>query len=192
MTRITDGGEQVTLIVSQPSQAPYLSAAKGARVEVSIRKATAEDYNALCELFDEVDALHRGALPHIFQKPDGPVREHAYYQGLIADENVGVFVAEAGGELVGFVHAVIRDTPALPVIVPRRYAIVDGIGVKAEFQNHGIGRMLMDTAREWAIAKGATAIELNVYEFNKTAIAFYQRLGYETLSRKMSRALKGG
>jgi ribosomal protein S18 acetylase RimI-like enzyme len=161
-------------------------------MEVSIHKATAEDYNTLCELFDEADALHRGTLPHIFQKPNGPVRERDYYWGLIADENVGLFVAEVGEKLVGFVHAVIRDAPAISVFVPRRYAIVDGIGVKSEFQNHGIGRMLMDTVHEWAIAKGATSIELNVYEFNKTAIAFYQRLGYETLSRKMSRVLNSG
>lgn len=161
-------------------------------MEVSIRKATAEDYNPLCALFDEVDVLHRGNLPHLFQKPNGPVREQDYYGGLIADENVGLFVAEIGEKLVGFVHAVIRDAPAIPVFVPRRYAIVDGIGVKLGFQNHGMGRMLMDTVHEWAMAKGATSIELNVYEFNKTAIAFYERLGYETLSRKMSKALNSG
>lgn len=161
-------------------------------MKVSIRKATAEDYNTLCELFDEVDALHRDNLPQIFQKPDGPAREHDYYWGLIADENVGLFVAEEGGKPVGFVHAVIRDARAIPVFVPRREAIVDNIGVKPAFQNHGIGRMLMDTVHEWAIAKGATSIELNVYEFNKTAIAFYQSLGYETRSRKMSKALNSG
>ncbi len=161
-------------------------------MEISIRKAATEDYNTLCELFDEVDALHRENLPHIFQKPNGPVREYEYYQELIRDENVGLFVAEVGDKLVGFVHAVVRDAPAIPVFVPRRYAVVDSIGVKSEFQNYGVGRMLMDTVHEWAIARGATSIELNVYEFNKTAIAFYQRLGYETLSRKMSKALNRG
>lgn len=161
-------------------------------MEVSIRRATAEEYNALCDLFDEVDALHRGYLPRLFQKPNGPVRGQDYYGELIADENVGLFVAETGKKLVGFVHAIIRDAPAIPVFVPRRYAIVEGIGVKSESQNHGIGRMLMDTVHEWAIAKGATAIELNVYEFNKTAVAFYQGLGYGASSRKMSRALNRG
>jgi ribosomal protein S18 acetylase RimI-like enzyme len=160
-------------------------------VEASIRKATAEDYHALCELFDEVDALHRGILPRLFRKPDGPVREHDYYRELIADENVGFFVAEVGGKLAGFVHSVIRDAPAIPILVSRRYAIVDSIGVASELQNQGIGRRLMDTVHEWAIAQGATAVELSVYEFNRTAIAFYRRLGYETLSRRMSRELKG-
>ena len=47
----------------------------------------------------------------------------------------------------------------------------------------------MDKMQEWATTKGATSIELNVYEFNKTAISFYERLGYQTLSRKMSKEI---
>ena len=156
---------------------------------ISVRQATTNDYNTLCELFDEIDALHRDNLPHLFQKPSGSVREQEYYSGLIADENVGLFVAEADGKLVGFVHAIVRDTPAFPVFVPRRYAIVDGIVVKSEFQNRGTGRILMDKMQEWAIAKGAASIELNVYEFNETAISFYERLGYQTFSRRMSKEL---
>jgi len=159
-------------------------------MEISVRKAAADDYNALCELFDEVDSLHRDNLPHLFQKPDGAAREPDYYAGLMKDENVALFVAESGKKLVGFVHAIVRDTPAFPVFIPRRYAIVDGIVVKAGFRNRGIGRTLMNQMQEWAIAKGATSIELNVYDFNEAAISFYERLGYQTFSRKMSKALK--
>jgi ribosomal protein S18 acetylase RimI-like enzyme len=159
-------------------------------MEISVRKATADDYNTLCELFDEIDALHRDNLPRIFQKPSGPVREQDYYLELIADEKVGLLVAEVGEKLVGFVHAIVKDTPAIPVFVPRRYAIVDGIVVKSGFQNQGIGSILMDKVQDWATAKGATSIELNVYEFNETAIFFYERLGYRPLSRKMSKELK--
>lgn len=157
---------------------------------INVHKATTSDYNALCELFDGIDAFHRDNLPHIFQKPKGAVREQEYYSGLIADEGVGLFVAEADGKLVGFIHVIIKETPAIPIFVPRRYAIVDSIFVKPEFQNHGIGRTLMDKMQEWAITKGAVSIELNVYEFNQTAISFYEKLGYHTLSRKMSKDLK--
>lgn len=159
-------------------------------MNVTIRRATADDYLPLCDLFDELDALHRDHLPRLFQKPAGPVREEEYYRGLLADENVGLFVAEAEGRPVGFLHAVVRDAPPIPVFVPRRYALIDGIAVKAEFQHRGIGRMLMNAVHEWAGARGAIDIELNVYEFNQAAIAFYERLGYETLSRKMSKTLR--
>jgi ribosomal protein S18 acetylase RimI-like enzyme len=158
-------------------------------MEIGVRKATAADYSSVCELFDEVDALHRDNLPHIFRKPDRAAREKDYYLGLIADENVGLWVAEVGGNLVGFVHTILRDTPAVPVLVPRRYAIVECIVVRSGFQNHGTGRILMDKMQEWAIAKGATSLELHVYEFNETAISFYERLGYRTFSRKMSKEL---
>ena len=159
-------------------------------MEISIRKATIDDYNAMCELFDEIDALHRDNLPRLFRKPGGAARERDYYSGLIADENNALFVAEAGGELVGFVHAVLKETPALPVFVPRCYAIVDGIVVKSRFQNRGTGKTLMEKMQAWAIAKGATSIELNVYEFNEAAISFYESLGYQALSRKMSKEPK--
>jgi len=82
-------------------------------MEAIIRAATADDYEVLCALFDEVDALHRDHLPHLFQKPTGPIRERAYFQGLITGENVGLFLAEVKGSAVGFVHGVIRDTKAI-------------------------------------------------------------------------------
>jgi ribosomal protein S18 acetylase RimI-like enzyme len=34
-------------------------------------------------------------------------------------------------------------------------------------------------------------IELNVWEFNRGAMAFYRQLGYRTTSRKMSKRLGG-
>jgi diamine N-acetyltransferase len=159
-------------------------------MKVSVRKATPNDYDPLCDLFDEIDVWHRVNLPRIFQKPGGPVRERDYYLGLISDENVGVFVAETGGELVGFVHAIVRDTPPFPVFVPRHYVIVDGIVVSSSHQKQGTGRILMSKIQDWALTKGASSIELNVYEFNESAISFYEELGYQTLSRKMSKDLK--
>ncbi|HUM26376.1 MAG TPA: GNAT family N-acetyltransferase [Anaerolineales bacterium] len=160
-----------------------------AGMEIHIRKATANDYDDLCELFDEVDALHRVNLPHVFQKSTGPAREKDYYLGLIADENIGLFVAEMKEKLAGFVHVLVRDTPVFSIVIPRRYAIVDGIAVKSEFQKHGIGKMLMDKAQEWAETKDAEFMELNVYEFNRNAISFYEGLGYQSSSRKMRKEI---
>ncbi len=159
-------------------------------MQVRVRRATDDDYDAVCELFDEMDAPHRHNLPHIFQKPGGPARERDAYLGLISDENVTIFVAERGKEVVGVVHVFVRDAPPLPIFVPRHYAVVDGIVVRSTHQNQGIGKMLMDKAQDWALTKGASCIELNVYEFNEAAISFYQTLGYQTLSRKMSKDLR--
>jgi ribosomal protein S18 acetylase RimI-like enzyme len=49
--------------------------------------------------------------------------------------------------------------------------------------------MLMQRIHEWAIAKGANAIELNVHAFNTGAISLYRKLGYEAVSQRMSQSL---
>jgi len=159
-------------------------------MQTVIRKATTNDFNSLDDLFAETDWLHADHLPHIFHKPADAAGGPDRYRELIADENVALLVAEAGGKLVGFAHAIVKDAPAISIFVPRRYAVVEGIVVKSGFQNRGTGRMLMDKVQEWALAKGASSIELNVYEFNRNAIQFYEGLGYRSLSRKMAQKLE--
>lgn len=158
-------------------------------MKINVRKPSAEDYNSLCDLFEEIDSLHRDNLPHIFKKPDEPVRERDYFLGLVSDNNVGLFVAELEENVIGFVHVIIKEAPDIPIFIQRRYAVVDSILVKSGFQNHGIGKLLMAKMQEWSIANGATSIELNVYEFNSSGISFYKRCGYKTFSRKMSKKL---
>ncbi|MCG2767492.1 MAG: GNAT family N-acetyltransferase [Anaerolineae bacterium] len=155
-----------------------------------IRKATLDDYDELCGLIAEVDELHRINLPQRFREPEGPTREWDYLRSVITDENVGFFVAEDDGELVGFVHVVVRDSRDIPILVPRRYAFIDSIAVREELRGTGIGRVLMERAHEWATSMGATEMELNVFEFNEDAVAFYLKLGYRTVCREMSKPLQ--
>jgi ribosomal protein S18 acetylase RimI-like enzyme len=159
-------------------------------VEMIIREATARDYDGLCAIISEVDKLHRDNLPWMFQEPDGPARDRDFILGSIADEAVSIFVAETEGQLVGFVHILVREALDIPIFVPRRYAVVDNLAVKEEFRQKGIGRALMNEAHDWAVAKGADTVKLNVYEFNESALAFYRRLGYKSVSRKMCISLR--
>jgi len=101
-----------------------------------------------------------------------------------------VFVAEADGQMIGAVHLVIRETPDIPILVPRRYAMIDNLIVRQAFRRSGVGKALMEQAQRWARQKGAQQIELNVWEFNESAIAFYKTLGYKTSSSKMSKAVE--
>ncbi|MBI9051644.1 MAG: GNAT family N-acetyltransferase [Anaerolineaceae bacterium] len=158
-------------------------------MKINIRKATLDDYSAVCAVYEEIDAQHRDQLPHIFRKSDGTVREKEYFLGLISDEQVGFFVAEVDGIIAGFGHVMLVNAHDFPILVPRQYAVVDCIAIKDGFQHHGIGKALMAEMQEWAVSKEASAIELNVYEFNRNAISFYEGLGYQTYSRKMNKKL---
>jgi ribosomal protein S18 acetylase RimI-like enzyme len=158
-------------------------------MHIDIRPAAAHDLEELNEVIEEVDALHREQMPHILQKPHGPPRDRGYMLELLADESYGVFIARAEGRILGFVQVAIRDTPPIPILVPRRFAAVENLAVRGAFRRMGIGRALMHRVERWAEEMGATEIELNVYEFNQSAFSFYRNLGYITTSRKMEKRL---
>ena len=163
--------------------------AKEYTMSLLIRQAELSDYDSLLPLFDHIDSLHRDNLPEIFVLPEGSPREKDYIQELLLQPEVGFFIAEEQGQIIGFVHVIVRDSPPITVFVQRRYAVVDGAVVGTGYQGKGVGRKLMETAHEWALGEGAESVELNVYEFNEDAITFYEQLGYETLSRKMRMSL---
>jgi len=153
-----------------------------------IRQATQEDYEGLCAVIAEVDALHSEALPEVFRAADPP-RTREFVSGIMADENAALFVAESDGQVIGFVLVRIERSRDIPIMVPRRYAMIDDLAVLKRFHRRGVGQALMDKAHQWALSNGVSHIELSVAEFNQGAIAFYEKLGYATRSRRMWRSL---
>jgi GNAT superfamily N-acetyltransferase len=159
-------------------------------MEYTIRKASPADYEALLPVLDEGDAHHRRALPHIFCEPAGPARSRSYLNALLADDDSAIFVAACSGQIVGAVSIALRETRDIPILVPRRYAVVDNLVVLQAHRRAGIGTALMERAHRWALDKGVTEVELNVWEFNVGAMAFYEELGYATTRRTMSVSLE--
>jgi diamine N-acetyltransferase len=158
---------------------------------IYIRRAVEQDYEIYCDLFNVVNEMHRLALPEIFQRPVGRIMEQDYFLSLLKDEHVAIFLAcEANADqAVGLVAILIRESPPHPVLVPRRYAVVDTLAVRPAFHRKGVGRALMLQAEEWAASQGVDVVELNVFEFNQGAQAFYQRMGYATHNRKLNKKL---
>ncbi|PGA41408.1 GNAT family N-acetyltransferase, partial [Bacillus toyonensis] len=52
-------------------------------------------------------------------------------------------------------------------------------------QGAGIGKILVQKSFDYAKEIQATSVELNVLEFNKKAIRFYEKLGFKTQSQQM-------
>jgi len=154
-------------------------------MDIKIREADIRDYKALCRVFEEGDAYHQQALPHIFKKPDGSVRTKESISSIISNKDEILFVAEFSDTIIGVIHIRITEAPYIDIMVPRRYAVIDNIVVLDVHRGKGTGKMLMKKAHEWISDKEIKHIELHVWEFNQSAIKFYKKLGYTTASRKM-------
>lgn len=150
------------------------------------RKAVEEDFESISLLYNQVNQLHVEKLPHIFQQPKGTAIQENYYLGLINTHNSIIFVAVENGQIIGFINVLIRVSSDIPQLVPRCYAIIENIFVDWKHRNKEVGKALMNHAQKWALDMGAEEIELTVYEFNRSARSFYEKLGYKTQSRRLS------
>ena len=154
-------------------------------MDTVIRPAVQSDYEGLCEILDEIDAIHRRTLPSIYKKPDGPVREREYINSIISNDDPEVLVAVTNKQIVGFINAYIEFSKDLPIVKKRKYVKIDTVVVKEEFRRLGIGTELMNSIQRWAKEKGINQIELGVWSFNTSAISFYNKLGYKIAKQSL-------
>ena len=154
-----------------------------------IRPARPGDYVDFSRLYLEVNDLHAAALPDLFQATNVAPFDEGEFCRMLENAGQATFMALVDDLAVGFVNVVLREALPMEILAPRLFAVIDSIGVNARFRMSGIGLALMDRAEQWAAEQGARSVELNVFEFNLGANAFYKRLGYTDLSRKLSKQL---
>ena len=159
-------------------------------IPFAVRAATEADFEQLCDLFAELDDLHREARPDLFVKPEGLPRERTYVARLIAGPESTILVASARDSrcLYGFATLIVRSLPANPVRPERRLVEIDNFSVRKSARRCGIGRALIEHADRWAARRGFSSVELAVHEFNTGAIEFYQATGFSTSLRRMIRS----
>ena len=85
-----------------------------------------------------------------------------------------VLIAEASGEIVGWLHVSI--TPLLEV--PLR-AEVNGLVVDETKRSQGAGAKLLEAAERWATGKGCKSMSVRSNVIRERAHGFYLRHGYE-------------
>ena len=84
--------------------------------------------------------------------PDWAAGQARAVEEVCRDENMTVWVAEAGARPAGFVAVAFRDNPPS--------AEIEMIAVDPDQQNQGIGRALLDHACDWLSAAGVTLVQL--------------------------------
>ena len=84
-------------------------------------------------------------------------------------------------EMVGLLEMSLRNIVDGCVSSPVGY--IEGIYVSAAERGQGLGRMLTEKARAWALNKGCTELGTDALITNKPAQQFHQRMGFEEVDR---------
>ena len=133
------------------------------------------------------DAPRVGELAHALW-PDGSVAEHADEMAAIARGEpvttlpLVVFVAEDGGEVVGFIEVGLRSHA--DGCDPRRaVGFVEGWYVEPRLQRSGVGRALMAAAEAWSREQGARELGSDTWLDNAGSQRAHEALGFEVVDR---------
>ncbi len=153
-------------------------------MSVTIRPAVKEDHPAIVTIGFETQEIHAEAYPAIFRQGVSGIPIE-YFTRMIEGESSTVLVAEYEQDVIGYVFLNIQDTPPYSYLVPRRVAEISDIAVLRAHKSKGIGHQMFAASIEWAKTREATSLELQVWEFNKNAIDFYERLGMVPINRTM-------
>jgi ribosomal protein S18 acetylase RimI-like enzyme len=125
---------------------------------IVIRKATEDDYEAACALYQTVDACHVRMYPAIFQKTDGPARPRERFLEKLNSPEKALFVAEWNGELCGLADVQEEASPPYPMFIPSRIARIDNLVVAKTHRRQGVARALIAVIRQWTEERGSNSV----------------------------------
>ncbi len=110
-----------------------------------------------------------------------------FFERVKNDDSYKSFVAVLDGNVVGFISALAM----LWVFSEEAYLYIQGLVVKKEYQNKGIGTKLIKYIEDYAKANRVKGIML-LSGFQRTAAhAFYERNGYTTMTRHFGKNFFG-
>ncbi len=102
---------------------------------------------------------------------------------LLDDKDALFLVADEGDRVLGFLFATLERVPDDVLPAPR--VEIGYVAVRESHRRKGIGTALVREARRWAGERGTHHVALAVWEFNAGAIQLYERLGFQTVERRM-------
>ncbi len=148
------------------------------------RRATQDDYPAMLGIFMELEKQHVEGVPDFFRimSHEEQVKE---FDSAMADDHAVLMVAERGAEVLGFIYLKIKEPEVGSMLRPRRFVKISYLCVASRFHRSGAGMALLAAAEHWAAERGIEAIDLNVWDFNRGAAAFYEKMGFKTVSCRM-------
>ena len=153
-----------------------------------VRIATIEDLERINELRKQVNDLHVNGRPDHFKAGwNEELQNHA--KECIEAENKDILVVERNGSICGFACVNYIDVPESPYRFTRHFYHVSEFGVDKAFHRQGVATELVNFMKKHAKEKGFSQIELDVWEFNPEAIAFYEAVGFDCIRRYMEMKL---
>ncbi|HIG73334.1 MAG TPA: GNAT family N-acetyltransferase [Bacteroidetes bacterium] len=154
-----------------------------------IRKATRADRDGALALWRLLQQEHEAQDDRYRISEDAEARWATDFRTWTRAHTSAVWVAEADDQLAGLLTAHLAE-PA-PMYSGPSFVFVGDIVVAPAWRGAGLGRRLLEAAREWARQVGAGEIRAGVLATNPAGRAFWERQGATDFSVTVAIPLEG-
>ncbi len=146
---------------------------------MNTRLAAPADSSILSSLCVDVQSLHAEHYPDVFKMPESDDFAKTFFDEMLMDSSVSIFIAEEDGKPVGYILCKLIERPENPFTLAARTLLIDQISVRPSARGKGIGAALMQQAETLAQELGVQRIHLDSWDFNLNAHAFFEHLGFQ-------------
>lgn len=136
-------------------------------MSATVRAATIADLDAVAPLFD--------AYRQFYGQPADPARARAFIGERLRHGDAVILLAQRGGAVAGFTQLY----PLFSSVRTGRIWQLNDLYVAPPARRHGVGRALLDAARDHAAASGALGLQLETQRSNAAAQRLYAALGWQ-------------
>lgn len=157
---------------------------------MEITHATELDFEAVSELFRGLDTHHATLLPERVKSASELPRSNGELSAYITGDDKAMLLAKEAGSIIGFANLAIFDIAETASRVGRRFAHLDNMYVLPASRRAGVATALIHEAVNWCAQRGITKMELQVYNANSDALAFYESLGFAPYLSRMELPIK--
>ena len=157
---------------------------------MNARFACENELDRINKLRKQVNDLHVEGKPDVF-KPGFSEELENYLYVIWKDPEQKIVVVEQNDVICGF--AVLRHIKKheTPFMLERDFLDIDELCVDEAYRRKGAATEMVAFIKEYAAKKGYRRIELNMWEFNQGALAFYESVGFQTYRRYMECDIAG-
>ena len=143
---------------------------------MKIRFATAEDVPGILNLLQQVGAVHHEGRPDLFRKGAQKYGASQVISMLDASDSP-IFVAAEQGKVLGYGFCKIKAHSQDPVFHDYTELYIDDLCVHEDCRGQHVGTAIYQQILRYAKMRKCHNVTLNVWQFNTSAMKFYEACG---------------
>lgn len=152
-----------------------------------IRKAQIKDIPYIHKLLAQVNLVHYNGRPDLFKFANKYTDDEL--KMIIDDDSRPILVADYNGEVVGYAFCIYQQNINDNLLTDVKTIYIDDLCVDENRRGQHIGKTLYNAVLNLARETDCYNVTLNVWNFNESALRFYQSLGLTPLKTVMEQKL---